>query len=448
MEFLDTLEATRQQGMAPPAPSSADDCVTIMSIHKSKGLEFPVVFLSDLSRRFNLEDTRQPVLVHQSLGVGAYVLDRETLVRYPTIARNVIAMEQKKETISEELRVLYVAMTRPKSRLIMTMCKKKLTKEIEKLAADAALPMPVELSASAGALGDWVLMAALCRTEAGQLHAIARPEETTMGPWPWDIHFYEASDLRPAEAAAGETQPLAVPTVEVPDRETVAAAMAYTYPYLADTLIPSKLTATQLKGRSLDQEAAEDAATEELPAVHVSKPQFRQGLRELTAAEKGTATHLVMQFADFSACTTEEGVRQEIDRLVDREFITQQQADAVRPQTITAFFASELGQRVLMASQLVREFKFSMLVPATDYYPDGTGEILLQGVVDCCLVEDDGLTILDFKTDAVTADTVQEKAAYYRGQLDAYAAALERIFEKPVKERVLYFFRTNTAVHV
>jgi ATP-dependent helicase/nuclease subunit A len=224
--------------------------------------------------------------------------------------------------------------------------------------------------------------------------------------------------------------------------------MAYTYPYLADTLIPSKLTATQLKGRSLDQEAAEDAATEELPAVHVSRPQFRQGLRELTAAEKGTATHLVMQFADFAACTTESGVRQEIDRLVDREFITQQQANAVQPQTITAFFASELGQRVLMASQLVREFKFSMLVPATDYYPDGTGEILLQGVVDCCLVEDDGLTILDFKTDAVTADTVQEKAAYYRGQLDAYAAALERIFEKPVKERVLYFFRTNTAVHV
>lgn len=446
MEFLETLETAREQGMAPPGSAAASDCVTIMSIHKSKGLEFPVVVLSDLSRRFNLEDVRQPVLVHPRLGMGAYVLDRETLVRYPTIARTAISMEQKKETVSEELRVLYVAMTRPKAKLIMTMCKKRLLRDIEKFSQEAALPMPEELAASASSLGDWILMAALCRTEAGALHKYGRPGNTAQGRWPWEIRLYAASDLC-LQGSKSEIQPVfQTRPVEMPPRERVLEAMAYQYPYGADTQIPSKLTATQLKGRTLDQEAAENTASEELPTVYVPRPRFRQALGELTAAEKGTATHLVMQFADFAKCGTEAGVRWEIDRLVEQEYITQQQADAVHPARITAFFASDLGKRVLSAKELVREFKFSMLAPAETWYPGGTDEILLQGVVDCCLVEEDGLTILDFKTDRVTAQTLTQRAEYYRGQLDAYAAALEQIFEKPVKERILYFFHVDQAV--
>ena len=142
-----------------------------------------------------------------------------------------------------------------------------------------------------------------------------------------------------------------------------------------------------------------------------------------------------------------DGVISELDRLVDDLYITEQQAQAVQPDMVSALFQSPLGQRILTAKDLIREYKFSILTDAATFYPDVEGEqVLLQGVVDAAILEEDGLTVIDFKTDRVTADDATQRAEIYRGQLETYRMALERIFGRPVKEMILYFLTPGKAV--
>lgn len=289
-------------------------------------------------------------------------------------------------------------------------------------------------------MGDWVLMAALARTEAGELFAVGgNPGCASVSEYPWKITYCSGTDYLPMQRAqtsegTAEQEPLLRPNF-------------LRYPYSAATQAPSKLTATQLKGRTLDEEISEQ--TVRLPEIVFSKPRFSLQQRPLTPTERGTAIHLAMQYLRYEACTTAEGIERELKRLVEDKFLTQQQADVVPPKKLLAFFDSPLGKRLLSAKQLVREFKFSVLQDASILSGALRGEqVLLQGVTDCCIVEEDGLTILDFKSDRVAPGKEAERGEYYRGQLDAYSAALARIFSLPVKERILYFFATDTAVTV
>jgi ATP-dependent helicase/nuclease subunit A len=169
----------------------------------------------------------------------------------------------------------------------------------------------------------------------------------------------------------------------------------------------------------------------------------------LTAAERGTALHLAMQHIDFKACLCVTGVDEEIKRLVDKGFLHSTSAVAVDPKKIARFFGSDIGKRALKAENIKREFKFSLLCPAEEFYPGGGNDkILLQGVVDCFFEEDGELVVIDFKTDHVSIDTLQEKTNYYAPQLNAYSKALERITGKHVKERIIYYFALDKYVLV
>jgi len=211
------------------------------------------------------------------------------------------------------------------------------------------------------------------------------------------------------------------------------------------------LTATELKGRRQDREAEAEAETYQQvkkPMIF-RRPGFLDESRPLTPAQVGTATHLVMQYIDFARCRSLEGVKAEIARLKQEERITSQAAEAVDAARIWAFFESPLGQRVLTAEQLKREFKFSLLAPAGDFLPGGgEEEVLLQGVIDCYLEEPDGLVAIDFKTDYVPPGGLQAKAEEYGPQVTAYAYALEKITGRRVKEALLYFFGPGETVVV
>ena len=162
---------------------------------------------------------------------------------------------------------------------------------------------------------------------------------------------------------------------------------------------------------------------------------------QLSGADRGTAIHQVMQFVDFDKCHNEMSVQQEIWRLVDEGLITDEQARLVNVRQIASIFESELGSLLRSGNEVVREFKFSMLDDASNYDPSLVGEkILLQGVVDCAIIEPDGITIIDFKTDRVSEETLGDKVRYYRPQVMAYVDAMEKIYQKPVKSAVLYFF--------
>ncbi len=440
-QFLEQLELLEEKGLtvADPAVGGA---VQILSIHKSKGLEYPVVFLCALSRGFNQEDLRAQVLCDRELGLGLSAVDTQSRVRYPTIAKRAIVARTSKECLSEELRVLYVAMTRARDRLIMTYA----DKTPEKTLADMALQLDVGgaelLSSNVSCPGQWVLLEAMTRTEAGALfaQAAARPAETHLSEYPWHITFTECL---PAQTRTGVRTEgtAAMPEGTV---EQLQKSLDFHYPHAAATVTPSKQTATQLKGRQRDMEIQEntDQHAHSRTWRRFGDQSFRKG------TEYGVAMHTVMQYADFAACTTRAGLDGEIARLTGTNRIPAELAEHLNRNAILAFFQTELGQKLTKGACL-REFKFSILEDASAYGDGLTGEhILLQGVVDCALVESDGITVVDFKTDHVTRETLPQALSRYRPQVETYSKALERIYETKVKETYLYFFHLKQLVKV
>lgn len=437
--FLAYLELMKAKGMQSE-DSKVAGSVRLMTMHASKGLEFPVAFLADLCGPFNLQDGRAPLLVDSELGIGANNYLPEQRLTYPTIAKNAIADRMKKNSISEEMRILYVAMTRAKYKLIMTCCASNLEGTLSRITAELTNPADNLLIESAQNYAHWILMCAMSRTEAGCLFEIGGyPEARSVSEYPWDIAVYDGNDFSDFDTKAENRE-------NASEVQEIIAYQPFARIRQEAEISPSKITATQLKGRSLDDEAASDTQTK--PLFHFDKPRFSEQ-KKLSPTERGTAIHLAMQYICYEKCTEISEINAELDRLVTEKLLSQQQREAIDARKIQNFFLSDLGQRVLHAKKLVREFKFSVLEDGAILNPNLKGEqVLLQGVTDCAIVEPDGLTILDFKSDRVKSGEEGVRGVYYRGQLDAYSAALSKVFALPVKERYLYFFATDTAIQV
>jgi len=424
-------------------PDCGSDAVRIMSIHKSKGLEFPVVFLADTSKRVNNLDVLKPIVIHPELGVGPMCRDNVRRIEYPTLARLAVQSRLTSELMAEELRVLYVAMTRAREKLIITMTFGDAQRELEKFAKVAQLPVPPQILRDVKSMAGWLLLPALMRPETAAL--VDGETGTQRGGDEWDIRLVGAPAGRGRVTTPEETETQVVPA-SPEDVETLKKRFTFVYPHGTATGLPSKLTVTELKGRQIDFEMAFDAevrapAPATAPRFTFERPDFIVKDKRLTPAERGTALHLAMQYIDYNECTSDDGVAGELRRLADMGFITAEQAEAVDASKITRFFKSDLGRRVLHATTVQREFKFSLLYPAERFFEGGgDDEILLQGVIDCFFEEDGGLTVIDFKTDYVTPDTLAEKAEQYAPQIEAYADALERMTGLRVTGRVIYFF--------
>ncbi len=449
--FLAYLRRLEEDGrsLALPGMGGAGGGVRIMSIHRSKGLEFPVVLLAGLSRQLNKTDMTQPMLFHAQLGVGPKRLDLERMVEYPTLARLAVARQMEYELSAEELRLLYVAMTRAQEKLILSCALARGWRDVEKLLPSVGIPVEPQALLDCASPGQWILLAALARPEAeGYRDGVFPPTVaagTDFGPR-WDIRWVDAG---PYGKAPGQPRQLRRREGESWTRDKLLERFVWRYPHTGDVELPSKLTATQLKGRDLDAEAAQEAP-QRSGQPRFDRPRFAAEKLGLTPAQKGTALHMVMQYIDFGRCGSVEDIAGEIARLVRQSFITPQQGEAVDPERIRAFFASDLGREAMASGTLRREFKFSVLVPAKRYYPQAGGEekVLLQGVVDCCFETPRGVTVIDFKTDHVYGEALQARAESYLPQLDAYAGALAEITGKPVERRMLWFFSEGRAVEV
>ena len=439
--FLEYLENMEGKGLLTAADQNTAGAVTVMSIHKSKGLEFPVVFLCCLGREFNTESQRANILCHKDMGLGLVVADRKNRLRYPSIAKRAIAAQMGAESVSEEMRVLYVAMTRPKDRLIMTYASNRLEKDIREMVSTLRISGKQMLIREAVCPGEWLLLTALGRSEAGALFALGGNGcDVSVSDIPWHIAVVRAEA---AEESAETDQPKA----ELPREalEKMTRGLRFRYPHMLATSASSKQTATQRKGREKDREAAEHAPQEVTDRQTYRQAGFVQASHR--GKEYGTALHGVMQYINITACGDVTSVRTELQRLAEQGFLTQPQVDMVPPAAIVQFFDTDIGRKLRNGAECVREFKFSILEDGQREHPALAGEqILLQGVVDCAIVEQDGLIVLDFKTDFVTEETVMEKAEQYRPQVETYANAMERIFGKPVKQALLYFFRCNQFV--
>ena len=443
-DFIVYLRSLLEKGDAPEISTTASASgVRIMSVHRSKGLEFPVVVLADLNRTFSRQDMNQPVLVHPQLGAGAERVDTARHIRYDTISKSALALTLERESKAEEMRILYVALTRAKEKLILVDAMKHGEKHLRELTALSGVPVQPEAVSGSKCPGDWLLLPLLHTAAAGELHQFAGlwPQELDEGPEGLTIHLHHVG--------GGETLRESMPAPETVRAEDVLpdeAALSFRYRHPAATVTPSKVTATQLKGRELDQEIAEGTA----PRRHEltpEKPRFMQEAQGLSAAERGTAMHLAMQYLDLNTAADEDDVRAQVAALAQRRLLTAEQAASLDIPALVRFLSSPLAERIRRARQVWREYRFALLVDGGIYDPSAAGEeLLLQGVADCVFETENGLVVVDFKTDRVTGPALAQRAETYRPQLAAYAAALEKILEKPVTERILYFFAAGTEI--
>lgn len=442
-QFLEYLDSMEEKGLVVSGEQRLQGAVTLMSIHKSKGLEFPVVFVCGLSREFNRESVRAQVLCDQNLGLGLSAVDKENRVRYPTIAKRAIAVKTVADSLSEEMRVLYVALTRARDRLIMTYASKTLEKDLAEITMCMDMS-PVELmTRSVVCPGEWLLMAAMKRTEAGEFFVLGgKPSQTQPGDPAWKICVHSVTAGEESGSQTVEERP-ALPASEI---EKIREGLQFRYSHMPATIAPSKQTATQRKNRQKDAEAAENAQPPRDRFHRWRKPGFI--CSQDSSAARGNAMHGAMQYIRYDVCTDLSAVKAELDRLVAEGFLTEQEKELVSAEKILAFFATELGQKLKTSSHVLREFKFSVMDPGEHYAEGLLEDILLQGVVDCALLEDDGLTVIDFKTDRVTEDTLPVVTERYRAQVQAYADALQRIFCRPVKDKYLYFFAMDKFISI
>ena len=443
-QFLEYLTLQEEKGLKVEGENTAG-AVTVMSIHKSKGLEFPVVFLCGLSRQFNQESLRAQVLCHKELGLGLSVADGDKRVRYATLAKRAIMARTAADNLSEEMRVLYVAMTRPQDRLVMTYAVKKMGEKLEKMAQQMDSDGSERLVRDVSCPGDWVLLAAIRRREGGAL--LEDPQLRylcdTDRAYRWKMVIGQAPEVIRAESRVEE----AAETLPAGAEARLKEALAFSYGHTAATAAPSKQTATQRKGRFKDDEAAENAAEPRVFHRSWRKPGFMEALR--SGKDYGNAMHAAMQYIRYEACGSLESVNGELDRLASAGLLTADQRRIVSAPQIAAFFASPMGVRLRGGTPYLREFKFSILDDGRNFKAELAGEqVLLQGVVDCALLEEDGITVVDFKTDKVTKETVKTVAARYSEQVRTYAEALNRIYGKRVKAACLYFFKIGELVEV
>lgn len=437
-------------GEAAPAGESGD-IVRVMSIHRSKGLEFPVAFVADLTKRFNMQDTNSGIIVDQRLGIAASSVDLELHTKDTTMKKNAVAWHMRTELLGEELRVLYVAMTRAKEKLILTAAKSGLYDKAEK---GAAITGTSDLR-SANCFLDWVLPAvSMTPGHCGFRTKFYEPKEAAEET---KAVFRGTSALTEALTALADA-----PSGEAPD---AFRYMDLPYPYEADTMLHTKLSVSELKHRG-DHEDLQDAAIADFASAEAGEEpadddgrtaaeRLKERKEELLEASRrgtsrGTVYHRVMELLDYGKVSGTASLSAFLDELSAREVLTEEERAMVRPGDFRSFFASSLGERMgaaARAGELRREAPFVMAVPASRVDPETGSEepVLIQGIIDAWFPDEAGnIVLVDYKTDRVK--TEEELAERYKVQLDYYAEALSMMEAKPVAEKIIWSFALGRAI--
>ncbi|NQS75908.1 MAG: helicase-exonuclease AddAB subunit AddA [Peptococcaceae bacterium] len=464
--FLRFIEQLLDRGgdLGPArALGEKENVVRVMSIHKSKGLEFPVVFVAGLGKEFNFRDLSKDILFHKDLGLGLQLVDVGARLTYPAMSKLALKQKLKLEALAEEMRILYVAMTRAREKLVLVGSVDSLANYARRWCMPAGTTgwrLPDGYLADAQTYLDW-LGAALARHRDGVvirqaglfMEKMFAPAQGDSSRWQIDLDTGLKGTIM-ERAAVPEILEL------IKRQETPADPGVYTdvindrlnwcYPAAATGGLPTRFSVTELQKRLDPAPIMEDGAGQDYQRKIGGRPFFTPGERKLTALEKGSALHLVMKNIDLGGPLAPGDIEKEIADLVRREILTAAQAAAVPVEKIAVFFAGPLGKRMLAGREVLRELPFTLALPAREIYPylaDNTEEkVIVQGVVDCLVDEGDGYLLLDYKTDKPAAGGAAGVVERYRGQLTLYARAAEEILARPVKEKQIYLFSLDLAL--
>ena len=436
-----------------------EDVVRIMSIHKSKGLEFPVVFTSGMGKQFNLIDLSNSVLYHEKLGFGSSYVNLETRNSYSTLAKEAIKKRIRLETLSEEMRILYVAFTRAKEKLIITGATSNLEKSINNWVSSAALDeniiLPSEVLKGKSYL-DWICMA-ICKHVCGEkLRNVAGAgrELITSDFSKWDIKFWNKNllimDKNLEVIDEVEEKKSIINYKEVVVDNEINRRLDYKYKFVECSMLPSNISVSDLKKKEFTYGDEIHDVVEVFKEKQVLKPKFLKEEKGLSAAERGTVIHYVMQRLNYDRVNNVTEIKEQIKEMVMDKSLTEKEASVVWHNKIYKFFESSLGKRLLIAykeGRLVsRELPFFTQLSSVEYdlnlnVETYAGEkIRLQGIIDCFFEEEDGIVLLDYKTDYVDDNNINEVIQRYKLQIKYYKDALEKITGKNVKESYLYLF--------
>ncbi|MEH7384701.1 helicase-exonuclease AddAB subunit AddA [Bacillus sp. JJ1521] len=465
LRFIERMQDRGDDLGTARALGEQEDVVRLMTIHKSKGLEFPVVFVGGLSKQFNMMDLNKKYLLDKELGFGTKYVNPTLRITYPTLPMLAIKKKMHLELISEEMRVLYVALTRAKEKLYLVGTVKNLEKQLGKWQAtlqNKEWLIADHTRAGAKSYLDWIGPGLIRHRDAELL----RGDETVDGlptdivnhPTKWGIRTISAVELQKIEvgeegkheqmeAALKEGKPIPVSSDA---SERIEHQLTWQYPFTSAANNRSKQSVSEIKRQRENMDEHSDVAF--LPrfrSASADRPRFMQK-KSLTPAERGTAMHMVMQHVDIKASISEESIREQIQRMVHNELLTQEQADVIDVASILGFFESGIAQRMLTAEHVRREVPFSVAIPASEAYADWSDEqqenVLIQGVIDCIFEDEQGIVLIDYKTDTITSkfnsfeNAKPELEDRYRVQLELYSKAIEHIWRKPLNERYLYFF--------
>ncbi|CAI9394860.1 ATP-dependent helicase/nuclease subunit A [Bacillus sp. T2.9-1] len=464
--FLRFVERMRDRGNdlgAARALTEQEDVIRIMTIHSSKGLEFPFVFMAGMGRNFNTMDLRKNFLLDKDLGFATKYIDAKKRISYPSLPQIAFSKKKKMELLAEEMRVLYVALTRAKEKLILIGAVKDIEKAKQKwsqIAGHSNWLLNEFDRAQAKSYLDWIGPALVRHRDNTWIHleSWSEKDEISSHPSNWEVKVLQKEELltRSVEEEIKDEEWLnkIVEGKKIESssvyKEAIKETFAWSYSSEESTSHRSKQSVSELKRQGELRDAQN--GTELVKAWKQTvwnRPRFMQE-KKLSPAEIGTAMHMVMQHVDVKAEVTEASLKQLLEEMVRKELLTSEQVEVIDISSILSFFQSSLGKRMQQAPKLVREIPFNIAYPASRVYADWSGEeepVLVQGIIDVFFEDELGTVLLDYKTDTITA---RYKGGYeeakpilesrYKIQMELYTEALEKILKRNIEEKYLFFF--------
>lgn len=458
INFIDRLKLSSGDLGSAKLIGENDNVIRIMSIHKSKGLEFPVVFLSSTGKQFNLMDLNDSVLLHQEMGIGVKYIDYDKQIQYDTLSKASLRNKMLIETLSEEMRILYVALTRAKEKLIITGIKNDYQKDFLKMSEQVERYIKKDGKINTILIKkykkylDWILLVYEYEKEKNKNCML--------------LNLYKKKDIlnrckKIQKEKVNVIEELNKKEITKEEFKTLEKILNYTYPNKLATTIPTKTSVTKLK--QVEQEKL-DIGIEELigkqrnledkieDVIEFPKPQFLklEEKNKLTGAQKGTLIHLCMQNLDEKVDYNLIKVKELINSLVEKQIITKIEADNINPFKILEFTKSEIWRELKTAKLIEREKPFYLNIPANTIYNEEIEEtILVQGVIDLYYVsKNNELILVDYKTDYIEKNKKYELVNKYKKQLELYQEALEQSFNKKVSKKYIYSTCLGQAIEI
>ena len=470
INFISKLKKSNSDMGSAKTLGENANVVRIMSIHKSKGLEFPIVICSGMGRNFNTMDFRKDVLYHHELGYGPQIVDFERRISYPSIAKEALKCKINIENISEEMRILYVALTRAKEKLIITSSIKDIEQNMHKWSSNISTEKMVSKYDILNGKNymDWMMPAIIKHKDLEDIRetynlstSISMEDESKWSVKTWsrdDIDFekHEKEGIREVL----NTMDLSQHDTEY--YEQIEKKLNFEYPYLGVVKKAASISVTEIKKRQEEYEEQEDSLGLYKHKTTLKKPKFlseSQKSEKITGARRGTIVHLIMEVLDFEKVNTESEIKAQIQDLVKRRIITEKESQVLSPRKIMRFFKSPIAKRMLSSKFVKREQKIYTQIKMNDIYLNDeifknnretyeNESVMLRGVIDLYFEEDDGLVILDYKTDFVDENNKKEIIHKYKEQIEIYADVLSKLTGKKVKEKYLYLFGIDEQVKV